>query len=348
MTRCWGERPSPTPWRCSRPAASSMPTRPDSSASLFSPPNPVRLPGNWQDRTMANGKLTYSPIKGLKLLGTESWSPQPAFLSLRLHRRGQLFRGLGWWTADGFLLELPGPASWSRARTGCSGGDRSLITCPRATPAAPGATTCCSARTGISGRAPSAAPPCSSATRRFRSQEINNSSQKTNWERDTFLSWGASRRPVRSRDLAGPGRSLDRQELRDLVLPGRRRGLEAMRAVRDPVRDAGEGTFYYLNYSYLREKQDNYKADMDFQVNRRNRAKLGAPVSPTSTTTGFRTSYTSGEARPAQRVPLQPVDLRASMRRTGPIWAISSSITGCATMGSSTAPTGVSPPGSVG
>ncbi|MBN2289434.1 MAG: carboxypeptidase-like regulatory domain-containing protein, partial [Candidatus Glassbacteria bacterium] len=42
--------------------------------SLFTAPNPVRLPSNWGDRTLLSGKFTYSPIKDLKFLVSENWS----------------------------------------------------------------------------------------------------------------------------------------------------------------------------------------------------------------------------------------------------------------------------------
>ncbi|MFH1070929.1 MAG: carboxypeptidase regulatory-like domain-containing protein, partial [Candidatus Glassbacteria bacterium] len=38
--------------------------------SLFSPLNPVRLPSNWGDRTLGTAKLTYSPLSGLKFIGS--------------------------------------------------------------------------------------------------------------------------------------------------------------------------------------------------------------------------------------------------------------------------------------
>ena len=39
--------------------------------------------------------------------------------------------------------------------------------------------------------------------------------------------------------------------------------------------DVGYDALYYLHYNYLRESQENYKADVDFQIDRWNRAKLG-------------------------------------------------------------------------
>ena len=270
-------------------------------ASLFSPQNPVRLPGNWQDRTLASGRVTYSPIQGLKLLVTENWSRNQQSYPAGYSGEGNYFQtGIvdrttdfyqNYWTNyfdqspywdkgyDSFHV-YQGYGRRTRTNTLLMGADWDFWQSAQR-----------------------------SATLQFRymkmtNQDINTASLKTNWERDTFLSW--SMHDIQFEIETWPNKEgLYTQELKSTYLPDGSTGWKNNMPYQGPFA-METGTFYYMNYRYLKEDQDNYKADLDFQLDRRNRSKIGFQFTNINNNQ-FRTNYTTEQRDPRNEFRYNPI-----------------------------------------
>ncbi|HUU28973.1 MAG TPA: TonB-dependent receptor [archaeon] len=223
--------------------------------SLFSAPNPVRLPGNWGDRTLGSGKLTYSPLEGLKFIGSlnrsrnqysypAGWDSEGNYFQTGLFYKGDPDWDHRVWGSDTVVHVYQAYARKVRTTNSLLGVDWDIF------------------RTANR-----------SASLQFRytsvhSVENNNSSLENDWERSTFMSW--SPHDVRFEIEKFPNR-----EGRDVSWwPDGALGWK-MNALMETPFSNSYYTAYYLNYFYLQERQNNYKADIDFQINRYNRAKLG-------------------------------------------------------------------------
>jgi len=251
------------------------------SPALFMPENPVRLPGNWQDRSMYTGKITYSPIKGLKLILSENWSrnqhsyPQGYsgegnyFRSGIIDRNdpsypllyGDLFDQSPWWAETPAVTGFPKHESADIIRIWQSNGRRSKVT---------------NSMLGFDWDFLRQANRSGSVQFRyalFRSNEISAGSLQTNWERSTIMSW--SPHDIRFEIETWPNReNLWSAELQKQYLPDGATGWKNGVRFEQPF-NVGTDALYYLHYNYLRESQENFKADVDFQLDRWNRAKLG-------------------------------------------------------------------------
>ncbi|MBN2289816.1 MAG: hypothetical protein JXQ83_10830, partial [Candidatus Glassbacteria bacterium] len=105
----------------------------------------------------------------------------------------------------------------------------------------------------------------------FGSVGVNQGSIETDYERDTFMSW--STHDVRFEieryyNKEGPHADLGEKWVDGAL--GWKQGVD----YESPF-EMGQYTAYYMNYDYSRERQRNFKADLDFQLDRYNRAKLG-------------------------------------------------------------------------
>ena len=240
------------------------------SAALWSPGNPVRIPGNWQDRTLAASKLSYYPVKGLKFIGTISfsrnqnsyaWGDDGNYFKNGYATMGQLPQRD--WASDAPDTTVIIPQAYGRrTRTSnlLAGFNWDFLQTAQ--------------RSGT----------LQIRYSRFKVQDINNASLKDNYTRDnTFMSWTPHDIPFEietfPRDENGnlyiP---LDNSAEGKLFFPD---GLSCWSREWDFETafnlDRGDA-LYWLSYFYSREWQNNYKADADFQLDRRNRAKVGVAI----------------------------------------------------------------------
>jgi hypothetical protein len=242
----------------------------DGSKSLFLAPNPVRLPGDWQDRTSFSTKLTYSPFNGLKVLASDNWfRNQYAYpLGDGTNADGDYFRTNVFAKDDPLYQPVFANRDWKPGET--------TVSLPE--------------HNGRRGRTNNAMAGFNwdllrSAERNMSLQfryghnhfvEIPSSNFKTNWERDSFLGWAAH--DIQFEGETWPERekfTLTTNELKKQYYPDGVTDWLQNVPVRYPYLTLARATIYFLQYRYLRESQDNYKGDLDFQWNRKNRAKAG-------------------------------------------------------------------------
>lgn len=236
------------------------------SQGVFNPSHPSRTPDNWQDRSLLNGKLTYSPIRGLKFIATENFS--------RMQRQwpseSDPYWRQGWITPD-----MLGNRMWSTLR-----GD--IITESDTfgyVPIGLGRRT----RTGqflagVNWDFYQSAERSASLQFRFmnlRVQDINSSNIKENWQRDTqFLTFNVHDIPFMVETYPGRDHLNNPEDAAWYYADG----TGVWNREHDywtPFGFSSDAQLYYQNYRYLREDQNTFKLDMDLQLNRYNRMKLG-------------------------------------------------------------------------
>ena len=232
---------------------------------LFSPTNPVRQPNNWGDRTLASGKLTYSPTRGLKFLGSGNFSRNQRTWGTDYFNTGEITSNMlllrRWSTDKGDYQDADGV--W-HARVPINLGRRTRST---------------NVLTGFDWDFIKSSQRSASAQFRFnnfRTQDINNANLKDNYNRDdTFMSWSPHDIPFLVETF--PNRSTpDTPEGINYYLPdGASTYSFADYEYRLPLEYVSPAQLYYMNYRYQYEKQYNYKLDFDFQFSRNNRAKAG-------------------------------------------------------------------------
>ncbi len=241
------------------------------SASLFSAPNPVRLPGNWGDRTTGTVKLTSSPISSLKLIGSlnrsrtqysypQGWTGQGSYFQNGLFSKGDPMWAKRDWGSD---TEVYVPQSYARKTRSSNllfGADWDVWRSAERTAALQLRYT------------------------NFRAVENNNSSIKTNYKRDTFMSWSPHDVPFEVETYPNREGPPDPSYWPDGQVGWKTGATMVTPYVLDSY------TAYYMNYYYLNENQDNYKADLDFQWDRYNRAKMGFQYTSFQNLS-FRTDY---------------------------------------------------------
>jgi carboxypeptidase-like protein/TonB-dependent receptor-like protein len=255
------------------------------SQSLFSAPNPVRLQGNWQDRTMTASKITYSPIRTLKVILTDNWSRNQHsyptgntgsadgnyFRDGRIDRYDPLYESLfesrNWQPGEESVYIPQSYARSSRANTFLGGFNFDFL---------------------------STATNKGSVQFRYskvHSLEINNALPKTNWERDSWLGW--SPHNVQFEIESYPNRDgLPTVELQRQYLPDGATTWKKNVPIAYPF-ELNRETLYMTYYRYLRERQDNFKVDFDFQLGRYNRTKIGGQF---TTMDNFRFTSSGGSS----------------------------------------------------
>ncbi|MCE5271671.1 TonB-dependent receptor [bacterium] len=248
------------------------------NASLFTPGNPVRVSDNWGDRTLTSSKLTYYPIKGVKLLGSYNFSRiQNSFPSQ--------YAGYGSYFMNGIATEKELPhRDWSTANGDWKDAD-GLWTCyvPMAYARR---TRTSNLLAGFDWDFLQSSQRNASLQFRFtrmRTQDINSSSLKDNYFRSdhtTFGGWSMHDIPFEVETFPGRNFPVDGSAEAFLYYPDGSSGRWMTTwYFNTPFALATSETFYYLSYFYSREFQNNYKADLDFQLNRQNRAKMGIQFS---------------------------------------------------------------------
>ena len=257
------------------------------SAALFSPPNPVRLPENWGDRTLASSKITYYPINKLKLIGSINFSriqnSHPSsdngnyFVDGRITISTLPSRN---WAADapdtvGFI-----PQAYARRTKTTNlllGFNWDFLQSAQ--------------RSGA----------LQFRYTRFRTQDINNSNPVDNYIRsdNTFMGWSLHDVLFEVETFAQEEFTIVRK-VKDETISYKKMGVnlpiegspEAYIEfgdgegpwkrnwyIENPFRGTSGNALYWLTYQYQREWQNNYKVDADFQLDRWNRAKVGMQYS---------------------------------------------------------------------
>jgi len=260
------------------------------SAALFEPGNPVRVPGNWADRTLASGKLTFYPRKGLSFLSTYNFSR--AQNSYPVRDNGNYF-------ATGIASEKDLPNRTWRTSDGDWQKD-GIWYCY--IPQSYGRRTRTSnLMLGTNWDFYQKAERNGSLQFRWsrvRVQDITSSSLKDNYvrsENTTFMGWSMHDIPFEAETFPFEEVQFIRK-VKDQTISYKKmvqnfplQGTENARLyypdgqqpwhrnffMESPFEANNENDLYWLSYFYEREWQNNYKADVDFQLNRRNRAKLG-------------------------------------------------------------------------
>jgi outer membrane receptor for ferrienterochelin and colicin len=241
--------------------------------SLFTAPNPVRLPGAWQDRTMLSGKLTYSPINSLKIITTNNWfrnqysypvggtndADGNYFRTGIIGRDDPLYKDLFSqrpWKADETEVYIPqSHARRGRTNIFMAGFDWNIM------------------------RSAERNMALQFRYSRQRVVEIPSSTLKENWKRDSFLGWTShdvqyAGETWPERELWAIKNAVNKEELKRLYFPDGDTDWSKIVPIVYPFYLEQESLYHY-QYRYLREIQNNYKADLDFQWNRQNRAKMG-------------------------------------------------------------------------
>jgi hypothetical protein len=236
------------------------------SEGLFTPKHPSRIPGNWQDRNLLNAKLTYSPIRGLKFIVTENFSRNqrqwPAE-SDAYWRDGwvdpEMLTSRMWSTLKGDIISGPDTFAYQEVGLGRRTRTGQFLA-------------------GVNWDFYQSAERSASLQFRFmnlRVQDINSSNIKTNWQRDTqFLTFNMHDLPFLVETF--PGRDhLNNPEDAAWYYPDGSGVWNRDHTYWTPFGYATDAQLYYLNYRYLREDQNTFKMDLDLQLNRFNRMKLG-------------------------------------------------------------------------
>jgi len=268
-----GSRVNPYTLDMFKTGRESYASRTGKDPNLFQAPNPVRLPGNWQDRTMATGKLTWSPIEGLKLQLIDNWSHNQNAYPAGYTSEGNYFQnGIvdrtdpsydflfgNTFSLSPYWNDLKGPVDviripmsyGRRIRTNSAllGADWDIF------------------------RSAEQSLAFQLRVMNFASQDIHAASMKTNWERTTIMSW--SPHDIQFEIETWPNKdNLSTDTERLAYLPDGSTGWKNGIPYETPL-DIRIEALYYMNYDYLRESQNNYKGDFDFQIDRFNRAKMG-------------------------------------------------------------------------
>ena len=236
----------------------------DGDASLWSPPNPVRRSENWAQRTMGAGKLTFSPLKRLKFIGTHNISRNQRSYPNGVHNADGNYFLDGWVTKS----ELPN-RNW---------GADTIAFIPQAR-----ARRIKTYNTlfGIDWAFLQSARRSASVQLRythFMNTSVNGSDLEVNFSRKTFMSW--SPEDIKFEVENYPDRWCQATtEAKRLYYPdGLTRWIQGWN-YETPFRMMTDQTLYLLQYRYGRERQNNLKMDVDYQIDRWNRAKMGVQYS---------------------------------------------------------------------
>ncbi|MFC1537542.1 carboxypeptidase-like regulatory domain-containing protein, partial [Gemmatimonadota bacterium] len=239
---------------------------------VYTPANPVRQPNNWGDRTLAAGKLTFSPMQGLKFMGTGNFSRMQRSWPTSYFNYGlvdsEMLTQRYWSTDKGDWQDADG--IWHGV-VPINLGRRTRST---------------NLLLGVDWDFYSSAERNASLKLRlsnFRTQDINNSNLKDNYIRDnTFMGWSPHDIPFLvetfppNAEVPGGRSTPTDPEIAQLYLPdGVTHYSTSDYMYPTPFYWEGPSMLYYLYYGYQREDQLNYKVDIDFQINRENRAKFG-------------------------------------------------------------------------
>ncbi len=242
------------------------------NSSLFSAPNPVRLPGNWGDRTMGQGKVTFTPLQSLKFIGTANWSRYQ-----HSYPQGGTGEADGNYFQDG-IIDLNNPLMseiyeplFAKAPFKLAG--ETSIYIPQSYARKAKTATALFGADWDFYRSASNSGSFKFRYMNMKNVEINNAMQKTNWERDSFMGWSAHE--IQFEVETYPNRDgLDTKALQEALFIDGDIYWKQNVPMEMPF-NMSRQTLYAVYYRYLREQQHNFKADVDFQLGRYNRLKGG-------------------------------------------------------------------------
>jgi outer membrane cobalamin receptor len=233
------------------------------SASLWTPLNPVRRSENWGDRTMGAGKLTYAPFSSVKFIGTHNISRnQRAYPAGPASAGGNYFLD-GWVTKS----ELPN-RDW---------GSDTMAFIPQFR-----ARRIKTYNTLFGFDWDFLQSATRSATAHFRytnfmNTSVNGSNLEVNFSRNSYMSWSPEDIKFEVENYPDRWVQMTTEAKKEYYPDGITRWYQGW-FFETPFRKFEEN-LYLLQYRYGREKQHNMKLDVDFQINRRNRAKIGVQYS---------------------------------------------------------------------
>lgn len=232
-------------------------------ASLWSPPNPVRRSENWGDRSLATGKLTFAPLSGLKFIGTHNWTRnQRSYPNGPAAANGNYFLD-GWVTKS----QLPN-RNW---------GNDTIAFIPQAR-----ARRIKTYNTlfGFDWEMLRSAQRNASLQFRythFMNSSVNGSNLEVDFSRNTFMSWSPDDIKFEVENYPNRWVQMTTDAKRQYYPDGVTYWYQGW-FFETPFRMFDEN-LYLLQYRYGRERQHNFKTDIDFQINRWNRAKTGMQYS---------------------------------------------------------------------
>ena len=247
----------------------------DFNQGLFSPPHPARQPRNWQDRHMVTGKMTYSPLAGLKFLTSNQFSRnQNTWPNITSEAGSDI------WFKNGFVTsEMLPLRRWDTAR-----GDHQMEDGSWWAIIPPNTGRRVRTSNFLAGanwdfyRTSNRNASLQFRYTNFRVQDINNSNLKDNYERETIFGWTPHDIPFEVETYPNREAAHSVEDAQYYYPDGAsdwaRDGVYAT-----PFGYAQNIQLYYMAYNYTRELQHNYKADIDFQLNRQNRLKFGGQTS---------------------------------------------------------------------
>ncbi len=233
---------------------------------LYTPENPVRQPDNWMDRNLLNGKMTFNPTRNLKLILSDNFSrhqrtwpseTEPYF------RRGwitpEMLTERTWSTAKGDIITDTDTIGYFPINVGRRTRTNQFLT-------------------GVDWDFLSTSNRSATLQFRysnFRTQDINSSNMKDNYFHDTqFLSFNVHDIPFLVETYPGRDHARTPEDAK-LYYPDGASVWSRQHNYWTPFGFTQASQLYFLNYRYQREIQHILKADIDFQLDRHNRAKFG-------------------------------------------------------------------------
>ncbi len=227
-------------------------------SNLFSPVHPARLPNNWQDRTLGTFKATYAPFPGLFILVSENISRNQ-----RSWDEGANYFYDGWITPEQLPTRdwQPGEESAfipqsigrrTKASNFLAGFDWSFL------------------------RRSDQNAILQFRYSNFKTSDINMSNLPVNYFREdhTFLGWSWSQIPFEVENYPGKQFPSSKEMIKKWFPDGVGNRVSDW-AYHTPFGMETDYYLYRLNHYYTRERQHNFKADVDYQWNKANRAKFG-------------------------------------------------------------------------
>jgi len=241
---------------------------PGANASLWVPGNPVRIPGNWADRTLVSSKLTYYPVQNFKFLGSFNFSR---------NQNSYPARDAGNYFFTGIITPGTLPSrDWAQDYPD------TIIVIPQSYARRTRTTNLLLGFDWDFFRSSQRSASVQFRYTRFKTQDISSSSLKDDYirsENTTFGGWSMHDIPFEVETIPGLNMPLFGTPEASMYYPDGVGPWMRNWAVENPFRLETENDLYWESYFYSREWQNNYKGDLDFQLNRTNRAKAGVQFS---------------------------------------------------------------------
>ncbi len=235
---------------------------------LFTPGNPVRLPGNWKDRSLLSEKLVYNPFQGLKVIVSDNYSRNQRSYPVG---NSAFSGGEGNYFLDGIFTHQDFPnRNWQAGET--------EVYVPQSYARR---TRTFNTLAGFDWDFLKSATRNASLQFRlshFSNNDVASSNLKTNYRReDNTTLWGWSLHDIPFEIESYPNWEIptNNVEAQHQYLPDGLTHGAIDNPYDTPFGMVTDNWAYWLAYFHVDESQWNYKGDLDFQINRQNRAKFG-------------------------------------------------------------------------